>query len=238
MAGQIQNWHWHWHWRFHYFLRVGSPPSWMTAKLCLTTVAVGASIFAVAVNPAKAILNYNIYEESGNLIIETSGSLNLPAPSSTIVTADCNGNNGAIAASIAAICTGLSSPNPVYQFSSGPSSIGSSGPFFASSTSGITTLLFGTGIMPMQPGFISLDSSYVSGTSVVSQAVFSGLTLADLALTSSFGTVGTWTLVDTGDTVNVNVVPGPLPLFGAAAAFGFSRRLRRRIQRSEAAINA
>lgn len=27
-------------------------------------------------------------------------------------------------------------------------------------------------------------------------------------------------------------VPGPLPLFGAAAAFGFSRKLRKRIQES------
>jgi hypothetical protein len=31
----------------------------------------------------------------------------------------------------------------------------------------------------------------------------------------------------------VNETPGPLPLFGAAAAFGFSRRLRQRIQLSK-----
>ena len=31
-------------------------------------------------------------------------------------------------------------------------------------------------------------------------------------------------------TPNPSVVPGPLPLFGAAAAFGMSRRLRRRCQ--------
>jgi hypothetical protein len=30
------------------------------------------------------------------------------------------------------------------------------------------------------------------------------------------------------------IVPGPLPLFGAAAAFGFSRKLRKRINRSKA----
>ncbi|MFN9610686.1 MAG: hypothetical protein ACK546_00810 [bacterium] len=58
-----------------------------------------------------------------------------------------------------------------------------------------------------------------------------------MGLTSTSGTIGTWTLVGTGDTVNVNVVPGPLPLFGAGAAFGFSRRLRQRIQRSEGAVS-
>lgn len=50
---------------------------------------------------------------------------------------------------------------------------------------------------------------------------------------------GTWTVNGTGDTirfqVTTNPVPGPLPVLGAGAAFGFSRRLRRRIQRSQAA---
>ncbi|MFZ9752327.1 MAG: hypothetical protein ACO3B3_02055 [Cyanobium sp.] len=68
-----------------------------------------------------------------------------------------------------------------------------------------------------------------------------------LGLTTSSGTLGTWTLADTGDTIEVKVlnpspptssVPGPLPVLGAGAAFGFSRRLRQRIQRSKAAGNA
>jgi MYXO-CTERM domain-containing protein len=42
-------------------------------------------------------------------------------------------------------------------------------------------------------------------------------------------------LLSTGDTITVNAtsapadVPGPLPLLGAGAAFGWSRRLRKRI---------
>ncbi|MFM1798732.1 MAG: hypothetical protein RLZZ117_1010, partial [Cyanobacteriota bacterium] len=79
--------------------------------------------------------------------------------------------------------------------------------------------------------------SYVSGSPIISSAVFNGLTLADLGLTPTSGTVGTWTLEGTGDTVNVNVVPGPLPLLGAGAAFGFSRRLRQRIQRNKGAAS-
>ena len=33
-------------------------------------------------------------------------------------------------------------------------------------------------------------------------------------------------------------VPGPLPLFGAAAAFGFSRKLRKRIKLAPAALGS
>ena len=61
---------------------------------------------------------------------------------------------------------------------------------------------------------------------------------------STTGLLGTWTLQSDGngdgytanDTINLIVgappvasVPGPLPLFGAGAAFGWSRKLRRRI---------
>jgi hypothetical protein len=61
-----------------------------------------------------------------------------------------------------------------------------------------------------------------------------------LGRTTSSGTLGTWTLANTGDTISVKVfspVPGPLPVLGAGAAFAFSRRLRLRIQRSKAAAN-
>lgn len=46
--------------------------------------------------------------------------------------------------------------------------------------------------------------------------------------------LGTWNVNATGNTINVvfiapEPVPGPLPLFGSAADYGWSRRLRRRI---------
>ena len=37
-----------------------------------------------------------------------------------------------------------------------------------------------------------------------------------------------------GRAVDVNKVPGPLPIFGAGAAFGMSRKLRRRIASKKA----
>jgi len=84
---------------------------------------------------------------------------------------------------------------------------------------------------------MAIDPAYVSNTSIVSSATFNGKTLADLGF-STIGLVGTWSLNGTSETIQVIVgppaaaaaaAPSPLPLFGAAAAFGWSRRLRKRI---------
>ncbi len=98
--------------------------------------------------------------------------------------------------------------------------------------SGITTVL----CMVMQNCF-GIDSAYVSNSPIVSSATFNGQTLAGLGFTPSLsGLIGTWTLDGTSESIQVilgapepEVVPGPLPLFGAAAAFGWSRKLRKRI---------
>lgn len=77
-------------------------------------------------------------------------------------------------------------------------------------------------------------NSYLSGDPIVASTTFNGQTLSSMSFTT-LGTVGTWTVTGTGDTIKVNVgnpVPSPLPLLGAATAFGFSRRLRRRIAHS------
>jgi hypothetical protein len=65
--------------------------------------------------------------------------------------------------------------------------------------------------------------------SYVSNAPISGFfdvnaSLASLGVLNSTYTVG-------GE--QIMIVPGPLPLFGAAAAFGFSRRLRKRVRKSK-----
>jgi hypothetical protein len=80
-----------------------------------------------------------------------------------------------------------------------------------------------------------ISSSYISGSPIVSASTFAGETLASLGFTINSGLLGSWTLNGTGDTIQAFLgpptaaVPGPLPLFGAAAAFGWSRRLRKRI---------
>jgi len=177
---------------------------------------------------AKAFLTYNIYESAGNVVVQTSGSLDFTGATSTgsIV---CTFNGG-IVASGAAICTGPDVASPYYNIS-GPASFNGTDIYPASSVSGIFTVLTGAS------GFIAIDPAYVWNTPIVSSATFNGETLAGLNFTTT-GLIGTWSLTGTSETIQVIVgpptaptaaAPGPLPLFGAAAAFGWSRRLRKRI---------
>ena len=82
--------------------------------------------------------------------------------------------------------------------------------------------------------YFGINSSYISSTSINSSATFNGTTLAGLGFTTT-GPIGTWTLSGTSESIQVILgaptadTPGPLPLLGAGAAFGWSRRLRKRI---------
>ena len=83
------------------------------------------------------------------------------------------------------------------------------------------------------PG-IRIDSSYVLSQPFFSSATFNGRSLVSEGFTAA-GLVGTWDIDGTSESINVFIGPhsadvtGPLPLLGAAAAFGWSRRLRKRI---------
>jgi hypothetical protein len=175
---------------------------------------------------AKAFLTYNIYESAGNVVVQTSGSLDFTGATLTGSTA-C-GYNGGIAASEAGICTGPDVASPYYNISGPKSFNGTAIIYPASSVSGIFTGLAGV------LGIIIIDSAYVWNTPIVSSATFNGKTLAGIGFTTT-GLIGTWSLTGTSETIQVIVgpptaaAPGPLPLFGAAAAFGWSRRLRKRM---------
>ena len=185
----------------------------------------------------SGVPNYTLFHSPGGLVLEASGSLNLPAPLTYDISCGY-GNFGTYIPSEASVCTGPSGLTIPYSIS-GPSSItAGNGSVLTSeftSASGITTFLY------VVDNVFAIASSYVSGQPIVSRSTAPGKTLADLGLTSASGTLGTWTLATTGDTINVrvlNTVPGPLPVLGAGAAFAFSRRLRQRIQRSKAPANA
>jgi len=101
----------------------------------------------------------------------------------------------------------------------------------ASSVSGLQVLFSG------ERSWFSIDPTYLSNTPIVSSATFNGTTLAGLGFTTT-GLIGTWSLTGTSESIQVIIgaptspgatVPGPLPLLGAGAAFGWSRRLRKRI---------
>jgi hypothetical protein len=65
--------------------------------------------------------------------------------------------------------------------------------------------------------------------------------LTSTKVTSVFGTTGPGTISSfkveftSGTPISTTIVPGPLPILGAGAAFGFSRRMRRRINTSTTA---
>ena len=183
---------------------------------------------------AKAVLTYNIFESTGNLVIQTSGSLNLSNVSG-LGGSSC-GAGGAFSLDNPAICTG---PNATLVFynTSGPNTFGGNGNLSPASTvSGISTIFNVFYSIPgFLPGLFFIGSSYVSNTPIVSSATFNGTDLATLGFTTP-GLIGTWTIDGTSETINVVIgapsaaaVPGPLPLLGAGAAFGWSRRLRKRI---------
>jgi hypothetical protein len=179
---------------------------------------------------AKAVLTYNIFESAGNVVVQTSGSLNLTG--ATIERNSRCGADGAIIASLALLCTGPNGTYPAYTIT-GPSSLAGTAAAGASRASGITTLLQGN------KSRFSIDNAYVSNTPIISNATFDSSTLAGFGFTTT-GLIGTWTLVGTSETIRVMIgspetrdgtaaAPGPLPLLGAGAAFGWSRRLRKRI---------
>jgi hypothetical protein len=178
---------------------------------------------------AKALITYNVFESAGNVVVQASGSLDLSSTSSLGLGACGTGApGGAIVSAIAVICTGAEIPSPAFAITGPASFDGFAGITPASSVSGITTGFNGVG------GVFALDPSYNYNTLIVSSATFNGQTLASLGFTTT-GLIGTWTIDGTPESINVYIgppatsVPGPLPLLGAGAAFGWSRQLRKRI---------
>jgi hypothetical protein len=171
------------------------------------------------------VLTYNIFESAGNVVVQTSGSLNLSG--ATQGGPDACGTNGVVDSANAIVCTGSDQVANTYLVT-GPTFFNGTASTSSTSVSGIFT-----GIVGFQSQFL-IDPTYVSTTEIVSSATFNGQTLATLGFTTT-GPIGTWTLNGTSETIQVILgapavaVPGPLPLLGAGAAFGWSRRLRKRI---------
>jgi len=198
------------------------------AKRCkrLTPLLAAPAALLLSQGQAKAVLTYNIFESGGDVVVQASGSINLTGAAQT-GTGDCP-IDGFIVSSVAAICTGASVGSiPLYGIV-GPQAFNGNAFIFASSVSGLEVAFNGI------DGEFIIDSAYVSNTPIVSSATFTSTTLAGLGFTTT-GLIGTWTLNGTSETIQVFLgppaaaVPGPVPLLGAGAAFGWSRRLRKRI---------
>lgn len=198
-------------------------------------LAVPAALLLIQ-GDAKALLTYYISENAGNVEVQTVGSLLLPNSFDSSI---CGfGSGGVIVSADALICAGPDG-NMNYYTIQGPASFnGTASISPADSVSGIPTNLMGS-----YPAF-GIDSGYTPGTPITSTATFNSTTLAGIGFTTT-GLLGTWTLqpadgsdpYTANDTIQVVIVappsasvPGPLPLLGAGAAFGWARRLRKRTQ--------
>lgn len=198
----------------------------------LTPLLAAPAALLLSQGQAKAVLTYNIFESAGNVVVQTSGSLNFTG-ATAIGTIPC-GANGGIISRFAVVCTGLISTISNYAID-GPSNFdGTVSSFPANSVTGISTILDGS------RNFFAIGPAYISNTPIVSSATFNSTTLLGLGFTTT-GLIGTWQLQGVqGSDGQINLcigsgpcggaaVPGPLPLLGAGAAFGWSRKLRKRI---------
>ena len=191
---------------------------------------------------AKAILNVNIFDDGPNLKVTVNGSI---AGSQGILQASSTcGKDGVLygqfnSGFLSLLCSGNDSATNFYTIS-GPAGFGGSG--FLDGASLVQGLAFqlipssytGQSIFTSTYG---LDANYINGQPFFSGATFDGTSLASEGFTAT-GLIGIWTIDGTSESINVCIgaapcggapVPGPLPLLGAGAAFGWSRRLRKRI---------
>ena len=182
------------------------------------------------------------------MVLSASGSLSLPGVISS--SSPCNTDNGSYLSNnqvgpvlYSAFASGAPAIScSTYNIFGSNSFPGSNIALTADSGTGFTSILVQISSALLPSGFTA-QSGY-SGTSIVSESIFLNKNLAADFGISTTGLLGTWTLQSDGngdgyianDTINLIVgappaasVPGPLPLFGAGAAFGWSRKLRRRI---------
>jgi hypothetical protein len=198
----------------------------------------GASTTAAALvlatpQPAEAVLVFNIIEQLTGITIKGTGSIVTP---DTNKGADPHVTSArfATSASMHQIVSGNPADRGLRFNLSGPANFGTTpvGTIEATLSSGDFIRLG-----PSQKR-LTLPSGYISGASLSTTSFYASRTLADLGITPNFrGSLGTWDVVNASglkfDEVQFAVVPGPLPILGAGVAFGFSRRLRRRISESK-----
>jgi hypothetical protein len=202
----------------------------MLKKILQGLALVGTVSAALNSVPARAILRINLYDSGSGVAASYSGSVNTngltPYANSSII-----GGIGAsfgiawspsITSGVAAdLWSGLTPPDP---FAMGP----------------LVFLQIDNGGDPLflLANYIHLPTGYVSGTSISNSMFFTGQSFASIGLIP--GTyIWTWGSGADADsavmTIATLAVPGPLPLFGVGAAFGWSRRLRWRCRRGTSA---
>ncbi len=188
----------------------------------------------LAGTPARAAYVLNLTETEAGVFGQGSGSINLSG-----LTKTSEGILPGAARALAGLeIIGAQAEADQYSgLISGPSGFGAGDLISLATTgSGFIIGVFGSANTPngptlFSPSDIILPNNYISGADLgVSTAEWTGASFASLGI--SPGTyIWQW---DTGSgtdsfTLNTVPVPGPLPVLGAGIAFGWSRKIRRRL---------
>ena len=184
---------------------------------------------------AKAILNVNIFDDGPNLKITVQGSLSQLGTQVGSIICPINGALFGQSTSGSALCTGPASGGPTFSLT-GPLGFGGNGFLSANQVQGpgfiMITQSFTNNNGNNFPPSYGINPTYTLNQPFFSSATFNGKSLASQGFTAT-GLVGSWSITGTSEFINVYIgpasVPGPLPLLGVGAAFGWSRRLRKRI---------
>ncbi|MBM5817900.1 MAG: hypothetical protein FJ083_15385 [Cyanobacteria bacterium K_Offshore_surface_m2_239] len=189
-----------------------------------------AATAALDAGGAQAILVFEFLEQGSDVRLDVSGSLTgLPTPAATSIFF------GAFVrpSSPFILSTDYVPTANLYSITD-PTSIGTSTatPTLSSYSGAILSFLadpFGT--KPLKDKGLYLPNTYSPGNSITGSGLFLGQSFSSLGLNSTTpgALLGSW---DIGtDKIEARIaVPGPLPLFGVAAAFAHSRRLRARLR--------
>lgn len=229
-------------------------------KNCGLLLALAASPFVVNAGASQAVLFIDFeYVSPTRTLIRSTGSLDLTGVPNIAASVNFTalGTNSATGINVNSDVLRFSGTNTTTQTVAGKnySLTGPANPFtasivtvpspnpadctingncFATPASDITNtrriiLNFGdTSVNNVVPDSVFLPNSYVNNAPI-NNSFYINRGLSEIGLSAP---TLTYTLSGgINDTIVLRQVPGPLPILGAAAAFGFSRRLRSRLRR-------
>ena len=210
--------------------------------------AVGAVVVLISAVPARALVTVTVSEVGGDVVMSGSGSLNVSALAYI-------GGTGYTYGIDPDTSTFLINPGPISALYQGgfslPAALGpGTANILPNSGSGDQfgiALYYGTPTL-FVPGYLG-GGTYTDGTGISSTSTYVGQTLSSLGLTPGNYT-WSWGSGGNADSITMQIgssaapgpasVPGPLPILGIAAAFGFSRKLRQRtkLHRGNSAVSS
>lgn len=213
----------------------------------------GLSLLSIVPSAKAGVLNFYIFDNpanSGNASVKIAGSLDSPsattAATNTCVTSGAGDLylSSALLSQYFNVCA-VQALAPVTQqlYTLTPQGYGT---FTANLTGFSNGVISGSNDVfldtnePGGPFTLNLDSSYIAGSQINTSINFaSPLSAANNGPIVGNGLIGSFT-IGTQDIVSVYLsnpptppsgtsVPTPLPILGASAAFGWARRMRRRV---------